>query len=76
VTSIPSHSSPLDAADHEDAGAVAGHVNDLDRPALVRPPELLRRSDQQGGGDQRVQHHPSIVGNERERNWAETFETA
>ena len=66
----------MDAADDEDPRALALHVHHLDRPALPRAPELLRRRDEQGGGDQGAQHHPSIVGNERERNWADTSETA
>ena len=66
----------VDAADDEDPRALARHVHDLDRPALVRASELLRRSDEEGGDDQGAQHHPPIVGNERERNWADTSETA
>ena len=60
----------------EDARSLAGDVHHLDRPALVRSAELLRGRSQQGGDDQGTQHHPSILGNDRERNWAETFETA
>ena len=47
----------------------------IGRPCHERPSCCARR-DEQGGGDQGAQHHPSILGNDRERNWADTSETA
>ncbi len=67
----------VDAADDEDALSCTGDVHDLDRATAVGTSELLRR----GHGDERcddqgAQHHPLIVGKDRERNWLDTFETA
>ena len=55
----------VDAADDEDARPVATDVHCLDRPPLVRAPELLRRRGEQRSGDQRAQHHKAIVGRAR-----------